>query len=137
MEAVILVGLQAAGKSTFYREQFSSTHVRMNLDMLRTRHRERRFLEPCIETRQPFVLDNTNLTIVERQVSIGFAKNAGFRVKGYYFQSKVEDCKRRNELRTVEERVPLKGTSRGGGQNGNPQKGRGFRRTVLRQDRRA
>jgi len=37
MEAVIFVGLQAAGKSTFYRERFFDTHVRINLDMLRTR----------------------------------------------------------------------------------------------------
>ena len=40
MEAVIFVGLQASGKSTFYRERFSRTHVRINLDMLKTRHRE-------------------------------------------------------------------------------------------------
>jgi hypothetical protein len=34
MEAVILTGIQAAGKSTFYQERFSGTHVRINLDML-------------------------------------------------------------------------------------------------------
>ena len=36
MEAVLFVGLQASGKSTFYRERFFRTHVRINLDMLKT-----------------------------------------------------------------------------------------------------
>ena len=109
MEAVIFIGLQAAGKSTFYRERFIATHVRINLDMLKTRHRERRFLQTCIETRQPFVVDNTNPTRAERQVYIETAKQTGFRVIGYYFQSKVEDCKRRNEQRPAHERIPLAG----------------------------
>jgi len=109
VEAVIFVGLQGAGKSTFYRERFFATHVRINLDMLKTRRREGRILQACIETRQPFVVDNTNTTRAERQVYIAAAKKAGFRVVGYYFQSKVEDCKRRNERRPVEERIPVRG----------------------------
>jgi len=35
-DAVIFTGIQASGKSTFYKEQFSRTHIRINLDMLRT-----------------------------------------------------------------------------------------------------
>ena len=34
MEAVIFIGLQASGKSTFYRQRFFRTHVRTNMDML-------------------------------------------------------------------------------------------------------
>jgi len=109
VDAVIFVGLQGAGKSTFYRERFFATHLRINLDMLKTRHRENRFLQACIETRQPFVVDNTNATCVERQVYIEAARRAGFRVIGYYFQSRVEDCKRRNEQRPAEERIPVRG----------------------------
>ena len=53
MEAVVLIGLQGAGKSTFYRDRFFATHVRINLDMLKTRHREWRLLQTYLETRQP------------------------------------------------------------------------------------
>jgi hypothetical protein len=41
MQAVILIGLPGAGKTTFYRQQFFERHVRISLDMLRMRNRER------------------------------------------------------------------------------------------------
>jgi predicted kinase len=109
VQAVIFVGLQGAGKSTFYKERFFDTHLRINLDMLRTRHRERRFLQACVETGQRFVVDNTNPTRAERQIYIRAAKEAGFRVVGYYFRSRVEDCQRRNEQRPSDRQVPLRG----------------------------
>ena len=109
MEAVIFVGLQGAGKSTFYKERFFNTHVRINLDMLKTRHRERLFLRASVETTQRFVVDNTNPSRLERQVYIEAAKEAGFRISGYYFQSRVEDCLRRNDQRPEHQRVPRKG----------------------------
>ncbi|MEQ9548531.1 MAG: hypothetical protein RIM23_02765 [Coleofasciculus sp. G3-WIS-01] len=40
MEAVILIGIQASGKSSFCRDRLYNTHIRINLDMLKTRHRE-------------------------------------------------------------------------------------------------
>jgi predicted kinase len=109
VEAVIFVGLQGAGKSTFYQERFFATHMRLNRDMLKTRHREKRFLLACVETSQRFVVDNTNPTRAEREIYIKAAKVAGFQVVGYYFQSRVEDCKRRNDLRRSAQQVPLRG----------------------------
>lgn len=50
MEAVIFIGLQASGKSTFYQERFFNTHVRINLDMLKTRNREKQSLQVCLQT---------------------------------------------------------------------------------------
>src|SRR5579872_6904854 len=50
MEAVILVGIQGAGKSTFYQERFSGTHARINLDELKTRAREKEFFAECLRS---------------------------------------------------------------------------------------
>ena len=115
MEAVVFVGIQGAGKSSFYKEQFFDTHVRINLDMLRTRHRETLLLRACVEVKQPFVVDNTNPTVAERAKYIGAVRAAGFRVVGYYSQSVVADCIRRNEARDAGRRVPARaigGTAR-------------------------
>ena len=49
MQAVIFIGIQATGKTTFYVQHFLNTHLRISLDVLRTRHREARFLETCLQ----------------------------------------------------------------------------------------
>jgi predicted kinase len=105
MEAVVLCGLQATGKSTFCKERFYGTHVRLNLDMLRTRHREGILLHACIEAKQPFVIDNTNPTRAERALYIAAAKAAGFRIVGYNFESKIGDALQRNAERIGDRRV--------------------------------
>lgn len=109
MEAVILIGIQATGKTSFYRERFFATHVRINMDMLQTRHREALLLAACIEGRQAFVVDNTNPSISERARYLAPAKAANFNVTGYYFHSSIEDSLRRNSLRAEQERVLDKG----------------------------
>ena len=53
MELVLFMGIQATGKSTFFRERFFDTHLRMNLDMLKTRHRESLLFAACLEAKQP------------------------------------------------------------------------------------
>jgi predicted kinase len=106
MEMILFIGLQATGKSSFYREKFFRTHVRINLDMLRTHHREQVLVEACIAGKAKFVVDNTNLLRDDRARLIQSAKEAGFRVIGYYFESKVADALRRNAARPEEERVP-------------------------------
>jgi predicted kinase len=109
MEAVIFIGIQATGKSTFYKERFFDTHVRINLDMLRTRHREQLLLQACLAAKQPFVVDNTNPTAEDRARYIRPAKAAGFRVIGYYFPSDLEGALARNVARPARARVPEAG----------------------------
>jgi len=106
MEMVLFVGIPATGKSSFYRERFFDSHIRINLDMLRTRHRQDALLRACLEARQPFVLDNTNVTRAERAGPIGLARSAGFRVIGYHFESRVGASLDRNRIRPGGSRVP-------------------------------
>lgn len=108
MEAVIFIGIQGSGKSSFYRERFFDTHVRINMDMLKTKHRQHLLLSACIEARQPFVVDNTNVTAATRAYFIAPAKAAGFRVTGYYFRSDVKAALQRNIRRVGAARVPDK-----------------------------
>ena len=107
MEAVIFIGVQGSGKSTFYREKFFDTHVRINLDMLRTRQREQLLFTACLNAKQPFVIDNTNPLPADRQRYIGAARAAGFRVVAYYFDVPLKDAVRRNNQRTGKQKVPV------------------------------
>ena len=113
METIIFVGIQASGKSTFYLKKFFNSHVRISLDMLKTRNRELILLSACISAKQPFVIDNTNPTIEERKKYIVASQDKGFRVKCYYFQSNIKDCLRRNQERKGRQNIPevgVKGT---------------------------
>jgi predicted kinase len=109
MEAVILVGLQASGKSTFFRERFFDSHVRINGDMLKTRHRETLLLQACLDGKQPFVIDKTNVTREARSTYVAAARARGFRVIGYYFQSNIQDCMKRNADRPASQVIPEAG----------------------------
>ena len=109
MEAVVFVGIQASGKSSFYRARFFDTHLRINLDMLKTRHREQILLHACIEAKQPFVVDNTNPSVEERARYIKLARSGGFRVVGYYFHSHPKEALALNNQRTGKARIPEQG----------------------------
>lgn len=112
MEAVLFIGIQAVGKSTFYKERFFATHMRINLDILKTRQRELLLLQACIAARQPFVVDNTNTLKRDRARYIEAAKPAGFRMVGYYFQSSLKDALQRNGQRSGKANIPAKGVLR-------------------------
>ncbi len=126
MECVIFIGIQATGKSTFFRERFSRTHVHISLDILKTRYRERRFVELCIETQQPFVVDNTNPSLSDRARYLEMAKSAGIRVTGYYFRSAIADSIKRNDLRSPLQRIPELGIRGTHARLQLPKKGEGF-----------
>jgi predicted kinase len=109
MHAVILTGIQASGKTTFYRERFFDTHVRISLDMLRTRNRERILLRACLDAKQPFVIDNTNVLAAERARYIVPSRELRFRVTGYYFQPELERTLGRNKQRRDKAPIPIAG----------------------------
>ena len=105
MECVIFIGIQASGKSEFYKQKFFKTHVRINLDMLRTRHRENILLNACIEAKQSFVVDNTNPTVKDRSKYIVAARQGQFKIIGYYFQTDIKGSLERNENRSGKEHL--------------------------------
>lgn len=98
--AVLLVGIPASGKSTFYRQILKPRgFVHINLDTLGTRRRESDLLDACISSRRSFAVDNTNTLRQERSAYIAAARNAGFMVVGYFLRSWVAECIERNEQR--------------------------------------
>jgi predicted kinase len=106
MEAVILCGVQGAGKTTLYRDRFLETHVRVAMDLLRTRAREEAFVHVCLQQRQPFVVDATNPTPADRRRYVEPARAAGFRVIGYLVEVADAQALARNAARAGRQRVP-------------------------------
>ena len=98
-ELILLIGIPAAGKSSFVREQLFDTHVRINLDMLRTRPKELRLFEACLKGRISCVVDNTNVTRAERARYIPLAREARFRIIGCCFETTLKSALERNRKR--------------------------------------
>ena len=102
--AVIFIGIPASGKSSYYKKYFNGfEHI--NLDTLHTRNKEQRILEQCIMDEKSFVVDNTNPTKGDRQRYIIMAKENGYEVVGYFFQSILKDCIERNNQRVGKEKI--------------------------------
>ena len=104
----IMMGLQGSGKSTFYIKQLSKDYVHVNLDTLKTRHRERLLIDACFSEEKSFAVDNTNPTKEDRARYIALARANGYRVIGYFMGSKIKDCMARNALREGAARIPEK-----------------------------
>jgi predicted kinase len=126
MEAVLLIGIQGSGKSTFFKERYADTHVRISLDMLRTRQREGLLLGACLEGKAAFVVDNTNPSRVERERYLAAARASGFKTVGFYFQSKVSECLERNASRGPAGAIPEKGVLGTAGRMELPARDEGF-----------
>ena len=107
MEAVILCGVQGSGKTTLYRDRFLETHARVSMDLHRTRAREAAFLRTCLETRMPFVVDNTNPTVAERARYVAPAREAGFTLVAFLVEVDHAVAAGRNAAR--ERTVPVTG----------------------------
>lgn len=109
-ELAIFVGLQASGKSTYYRTRLSATHVHVSKDrMPNARNRDRQQLEQiraALAAGKSVAVDNTNPTPDVRAPLIALGRHHGARVVGYFFESAVRECVARNSKREGNERVP-------------------------------
>lgn len=107
---MILIGLQAFGKSTFFRERFGATHDHVSKDLLRsTRQPDRRqyeLLTASLSAGRSVVVDNTHASAASRAPVIAIAREHAARITGYYFETAPADALRRNRLREGPARVP-------------------------------
>jgi predicted kinase len=110
VECVILIGLPAAGKSTFFREHLAGTHDHVSKDLMRnTRRRQRRqeqLIAESLASGRSVVVDNTNPDAATRGPIIRLGRAHGAIVIGYYFPTDAADALRRNSVREGRERVP-------------------------------
>jgi predicted kinase len=110
MDVLLFCGLQAAGKSTFYREQFLATHLLISKDLLRNTARPARrqaeLLHLALQACHSVVIDNTNPTPAERVPLIEIAHSYQTRAIGYYFVTSIQQAIQRNQQREGKARVP-------------------------------
>jgi predicted kinase len=110
VKLVVLVGLQASGKSTFFHERFAETHHHVSKDLFpHNRNKNRRqehLLRAALSAVRSMVVDNTNPTPEDRRALVRIGHEYGAKVLGYYFDASVSECIRRNEIREGKERVP-------------------------------
>ncbi|MFI7610567.1 AAA family ATPase [Nonomuraea terrae] len=109
-EVAVLVGLQASGKSTFYRRRMAETHVHVSKDAFpNARHRQRRQLRlvaEALEQGRDVAVDNTNPSPEEWSPLVVLAKERGARVVAYWFPPDLPASLARNLLRLGRSRVP-------------------------------
>lgn len=103
----VMTGIQASGKSTFCKNYLSES-VRINLDTLHTRNKENIAMDEAFRAKKDMVIDNTNPTAEDRKKYILKAKEHGYRVIGYFMQSRLQECTARNELREGKAKIPTR-----------------------------
>ena len=110
MELVILVGIQGAGKTTYYREKLAATHVHVSKDLMtNARNRDVKQLQlirEALSAGKSVVVDNTNPTPAVRAPIIAEAKAFGARVVGCLVTVPVKTAVARNRAREGKARVP-------------------------------
>ncbi len=109
-ECIILVGLPAAGKSTFYRERFPG-HQHVSKDNFPPHGRDKqarqdRELRTALASGRSVVVDNTNVTPADRAAISAIAREFGARVICYYLEVSTRQAVARNEGREGRARVP-------------------------------
>ena len=107
---MILIGLPASGKTTFYEERFAATHELVSKDVMRhnrqPQRRQEELINASLASGRSVAVDNTNPTLADRQAIIAIARRHGAEVAGYFFPTEAADALRRNRAREGRQRVP-------------------------------
>ena len=109
-ELILFIGLQGAGKSSFYRANFAGTHDWVSKDRFPNNRnparRQRQLIEEALGAGRSVVVYNTNPSAADRAEPIALARSLGATVVGYYFESRLAECLERNRQRQGKARVP-------------------------------
>jgi predicted kinase len=109
-ECVILIGLPASGKTTFYGQRFAASHAHVSMDRLpNARSKAARMtaeLTRALDANRSVVVDNTNPTIAVRAPLISLARARGAQIVGYYFEATTREAVARNSRRAGRARIP-------------------------------
>ena len=109
-DCVVLIGIPAAGKTTFFNQRFKATHRHISKDLWpkssRKDERQARELRAALRAGESVVLDNTNPSLADRAAIVAIARETGARVIGYYFTTPTRDAVGRNRGREGTARVP-------------------------------
>ena len=110
LECIILVGLPGAGKTTFYRRRFATTHTHVSKDLwphaTGRDARQRRAIDEALASGRSVVVDNTNPTVADRAAIAAVARARGARVVGYFFDVPTRVAIARNAGRSGRAQVP-------------------------------
>ncbi|MFI0352007.1 AAA family ATPase [Actinomadura sp. 9N407] len=111
MELAVLIGLQASGKTTFYRRHLAATHTHVSKDLFgrssrRKQHRQLRLIAEALDAGHSVAVDNTNPSPQEWAPLIELGRRYGARVTAYWFPPDVPGAVLRNAARPAEIRVP-------------------------------
>lgn len=110
-ECVILIGLPAAGKTSFYRERFAGTHHHVSKDLMRNarqpQRRQEQLISESLSCGRSVVVDDTDPSAAVRAPFIRLARAQRAQVIGYFFPTEAADALRRNRGREGCDRVQL------------------------------
>ncbi len=110
LELVVFVGLQGAGKSTWYRQHYAATHAHVSKDLMRSnRNKERRqreLIEGALREGISVVVDNTNPSPEVRAPLVELGRAHGARLVAIHFDVPLAVCEERNRRREGRARVP-------------------------------
>jgi predicted kinase len=130
VECVILVGLPASGKSTFFARRFAGSHVHISKDLwpksANKASRQARELDAALSAGRSVVIDNTNPAVADRAAVIEAARKHGARIVGYFFPATTREALGRNRRREGAARVPDVAVFTTAKRMVAPQRGEGF-----------
>ena len=110
VELIRFVGMQAAGKSTYYASHLAATHLHVSKDLMKNVRdrdaRQRKMIESALAEGRSVAVDNTNPTPMVRASLIEIGRRHGARVIAYFFETAAKDAVVRNRLREGRARVP-------------------------------